>query len=271
MAMKIDNPSTVKLLPVFMRKDEADVALAGVVDQLIKDPGSRVEQLRIWDQIDNLPESTLDEIAWELNIDWYKSQSMSIEAKRATIKNARLIKAHRGTNYAVEKLIGSYLGEAHMYEWWEYDGVPYTFYVLVETDIQDQAAFNEFLEAVKAAKNARSRMLGIYAYLEHEYTVKCGVQGGAMGIAFIRCGTLPHVMNVGHVDDPKVEARKDILMLRVDYTRPAAGRLGKLVSGNEPHASQVGKNTKGNTSADVESQATSLRYPVAGVSVCGYL
>ena len=100
MGQKINAPNSLRLLPQFMRKDEANIALAKAVDELIRDPGSRAKQLRVWDQIDELPEAQLDELAWELNVDWYKT-SMTIEAKRATIKNARLIKAHRGTKYAV--------------------------------------------------------------------------------------------------------------------------------------------------------------------------
>ena len=63
MGMKIEDPKTVKLLPRFMRDDAADKALASAVDALIKPPGSKVKTLRVWDQIDNLDENMLDELA----------------------------------------------------------------------------------------------------------------------------------------------------------------------------------------------------------------
>lgn len=270
MAMNLSDPKTLNLLPVYMRSDEANVALADIVDELIKDPGSRVEQLRVWDKIDSLPEKMLDELAWEMNIDWYKATSMSIEAKRATIKNARLIKAHRGTNFAVESLIDSYLGDASLLEWWDFNGRPFTFYILVTSDIEDQSKFNEFIEAVKAGKNARSRMLGIYAYMEHEDSVKCSISGGCGVLVYLRPGTHPHVMWIGETPEITAEALTESQMLHIDYTSPSEGRLGRLVQGNEPHVSNIGNASERSSGADIESQTVEMRYPIAGMSICGF-
>lgn len=225
--MKIDDPRSVELLPAFMQKDEADIALSKAVDELFKDPGSRAEQLRIWDKIDELPEAILDELAWELNIDWYKT-SWNITQKRATIKNARLIKSHRGTNYAVEKLIESYLGIAKMYEWWEFNGKPYTFYILVEESVPDQARFDEFVEAVNAGKNARSRLLGIYAYMEHTIVVMAKHEGGAGQFNYLRAGVVPHVMNVGGLGINGAEAENQHQMLNFSYPLAGTGYCGMI-------------------------------------------
>ena len=83
--MKISDLDFVRLLPAFMRDDEAAIALSKAMNTLIQPPGSRIPTIRTWDEIDNLNEPECDELAWELDIDWYDSTGMSLEEKRETI------------------------------------------------------------------------------------------------------------------------------------------------------------------------------------------
>lgn len=79
--MKISDLDFVRLLPAFMRDDEAAIALSKAMNKLIQPPGSRIPTIRTWDEIDNLNEPECDELAWELDIDWYDSTGMSLEEK----------------------------------------------------------------------------------------------------------------------------------------------------------------------------------------------
>lgn len=69
--MKLADVDVLKLVPEFMRKDEAVLGLAAAVNKLIKEPGGKIKTARVWDQIDNLTSEQLDELAYELDIDWY--------------------------------------------------------------------------------------------------------------------------------------------------------------------------------------------------------
>lgn len=180
-AMKIDNPNTLKLLPVFMRDDEANIALAGVIDKLIKDPGSRAEQLRVWDQIDSLPEEMLDELAWELNIDWWEA-SWDLDKKRETIKTATLIKAHRGTVWAVEQVAKNIFGSAEVKEWHTYGGRPHHFKVTTDYPLDTTQLIEEFRRLVSSAKRASSVLDAIeFAYSsETQYHVLAGSCGAGI-------------------------------------------------------------------------------------------
>lgn len=218
MGQKIGAPDALRLLPAFMRRDEANVALANAVDQLIRDPGSRVRQLRVWDQIDELPEEILDELAWELNVDWYKT-SMTLEAKRNTIKNARAIKSHRGTKFAVEQLVSSYLGSGVVIEWFEFGGKPYTFYICTTEDVSSTALYNEFVSAANAAKSARSRLLGVYSYMEHDHAVKAKHEGGAGTFVYVKAGTRPHVQNVGSLGSAEALTDPQAIPSLLAYTK----------------------------------------------------
>ena len=106
--MKVSNMDFIKLLPAFMQDDEAAIALSKAVNKLIGEPGKRLATIRTWDKVDELTEAECNEMAWELDIDWYDSESMSLTEKRNTIKLAQQIKRKRGTKWAVEHLIGAY-------------------------------------------------------------------------------------------------------------------------------------------------------------------
>ena len=118
MGFTLENTNTLKLLPGWMRDDDAVQALAGACDILFQGAAKRIKTPRTWDQIDNLTDEELDELAWELNIDWWQS-CWSLEQKRATEKVARQIKAKRGTKWAVEQLITASFGTGYVKEWFE--------------------------------------------------------------------------------------------------------------------------------------------------------
>ena len=63
MSMKLENVEIVKLLPPWMRQDEANAALSRSASSLFQEPAKRIKQLRIWDKIDELDDDMLDELA----------------------------------------------------------------------------------------------------------------------------------------------------------------------------------------------------------------
>ena len=135
--MSIFNPNMAKLLPKFMKADETDVALSHAMDVLLAEPANRAKILRKWDQIDNMNDAQLDEMAWEFNIDWWDS-SFSLETKRSVIRTCYRVHEKRGTKWAVEELITSAFGMGKVTEWFEYGGQPYWF------KIQTSASFRSF-------------------------------------------------------------------------------------------------------------------------------
>ena len=162
--MKVSNMDFIKLLPAFMQDDEAAIALSKAVNKLIGEPGKRLATIRTWDKVAELTEAECNELAWELDIDWYDSEGMSLTEKRNTIKLAQQIKRKRGTKWAVERLIGAYFGEVYVMEWFEMDDSPYTFAALTTNANTDGENFNKFVDAVQAAKNVRSHIAGVFYY-----------------------------------------------------------------------------------------------------------
>ena len=159
MGMKIDNPNMIKLLPNWMRTDEANAALSSAMDELIKAPGERVKTPRTWDQLENLTDEELDETAWELGIDWWVS-SWEREQKIRTIRMAGAIMEKRGTKWAVEQLAIAAFGLGEVTEWFEYGGDPFYFKILTSATLTP-GAINQILNMIGRVKNARSHIEAI--------------------------------------------------------------------------------------------------------------
>lgn len=202
--MKLSELDFVRLLPAFMRDDEAAIALCKAVNELVGPPCGRLKTIRTWDQIDSLNEAECDEMAWEQDVDWYDSAGMSLEEKRATIKFAQQIKRKRGTKWAVERLISAYFGEGYVLEWFEMNDDtftdPYTFVALTTNAAITQDSYAKFVEAVQAAKNERSHIAGVFYFWQQgpDPGVECAMGYAAYQYEFERiCGTYPREAVVG--------------------------------------------------------------------------
>lgn len=162
--MRLTTADMIKLVPEFMRNDEAVKGLAEAVNKLIREPAGKIYAERVWDRIDEMDDAQLDEMAYELDIDWYKS-SLPIENKRAIIKTSDLVHSRRGTKWAVEELISTYFDRGYVMEWFE-EGYrnpqPFHFSIFVSTRHVTDATMNEFREISKVAMPVRSRLDGIY-------------------------------------------------------------------------------------------------------------
>lgn len=127
--MRLSETNILKLLPEFMQTDEANVALSEAVNMIAIDAYKKIRTFSIWEKIDDLDDATLDELAYELGVSWYRSTS-DIQTKREVIKASDLVHAKLGTPWAVEKLMGDYYGTTLVREWWIYGGEPGHFKLL---------------------------------------------------------------------------------------------------------------------------------------------
>lgn len=209
--MKLSELDFVRLLPAFMRDDEAVIALSNAINRLIGEPAKRLSTIRTWDKIDELNEAECDEMAWELDIDWYDSTGMSLEEKRETIKAAQQIKRKRGTKWAVERLITAYFGEGYVVEWYETGGTPYTFMVMTTNTHISAENFDKFVEAANAAKNERSHIAGVFYYWQQgpDPGVECGLGSSLHRYDFEKCGTRHRTATVGFVVKSSVETEPE--------------------------------------------------------------
>lgn len=197
--MLLSNADILKLVPEFMRDDEAVKGLAAAVNKLIREPGQKIKTVRVWDQIDELDDAQLDELAYELDIDWYSS-SLPLENKRAVVKISDLVHSRRGTKWAVEELISAYFSPGFVVEWYE-DGYinprPFHFSVYTSHRNVNDATLQEFEAISKVAMSARSRMDGVFFSDTFGSRMITGSSVGAFFFTPKKCGTIPHIAVVG--------------------------------------------------------------------------
>ena len=113
--------------------------------------------------IDDLPESTLDLLACDFKVDWWDA-SATADKKRTVLQTAWRVHALKGTKAAVETAVSAIVPGATVKEWFEYDGEPYCFRIVIETDGHNLGVANQqrILLNVQYYKNARSRLEAIH-------------------------------------------------------------------------------------------------------------
>lgn len=172
--MDLGNLEFIKLLPQFMRNDDAVKGLANGVDMIIPDLAASLSTLSTWDHIDELSEAELDALAWELNILWYDSGA-DIGVKRELIKNSDKVYRYLGTKWAVENVITTYFGEGYIEEWFEYGGEPGRFRVYSTNPTLTQERLTEFLNLLNKVKRASAKLDGVYITLTCQMPLAAGV------------------------------------------------------------------------------------------------
>lgn len=171
--MKLNELEFLKLLPQFMRNDDAVKGLAAGLDAIVPQLSESIKILSTWDQIDNLTEAELDDLAWELNILWYDT-SADISAKRELIRNSDMVYKHLGTKWAVENVITTYFGEGYIEEWFEYGGEPGRFRVYSTNPSLSQERLTEFLNLLNKVKRASAKLDGIFITLTGQMNIGAG-------------------------------------------------------------------------------------------------
>ena len=199
--MRLSTADVLKLVPEFMLDDEAVKGLAAAVNKLIREPGRKVKTVRVWDQIDELDDAQLDELAYELDIDWYSS-GLPLENKRAVIKISDLVHSRRGTKWAVEELVSAYIAPGFIKEWHEDDYInpkPYHFSVYTSHRHVTDASIQEFRAIAKVAMPVRSRIDGIY--FSDSYGSRMIVSNTETAFIFTqkKCGTIPRLAVIGKI------------------------------------------------------------------------
>lgn len=172
--MRLNEVEILKLLPAWMKEDGSVQGLAAGTDAVTKAITSRINLLSRWDQIDNLTEAELDEMAWELNIQWYDSTA-SIQSKRAVIRNSDLVYSKLGTRYAVEQIVADYFGSGEVREWFEYGGEPHHFKVLTDNPELVNSYLDIFLKLLAVVKRRSSWLDAILICLTGEMSIYAGM------------------------------------------------------------------------------------------------
>lgn len=185
--MKLEDIKIIELLPKFMQEDNFNIGLANGIDDFVKKIEATIKTFSVWDHIDDLTEEELDELAWELNIEWYR-KSADIETKRKVIKDSDHVHSKLGTKWAVETTIKTYFGDGYIQEWFEYEGTPGHFKVFSSNPTVTNENLQEFLEVLRKVKRASSHLDGITISLTGQMKLHAGVGYKETSFETVRLG-----------------------------------------------------------------------------------
>ena len=159
-------------LPPTLKDDPEINALGRAIAEQLQDTAQQFKKNIIYARIDELDEQTLDILAYDLHVDWY-DHSYPIEVKRQTIKDSVKIHRRLGTKYAVETALGAVFPGTRVEEWFEYNGDPYTFRVIINATENGVTAAQQaaVLERVIFYKNLRSHLEAVRFKVEKKTAV----------------------------------------------------------------------------------------------------
>ncbi len=171
--MKLSDLEFIKLLPQFMHNDDAVRGLSAGIDSIVPALAAEIEKLSTWDRLDSLSEAELDDLAWELNIQWY-DRGAPIDIKRSIIRDSDKVYKKLGTKWAVENVINTYFGDGYLEEWFEYGGEPGFFRIYSTNPSLNEAKFAEFINLLNKVKRASAKLDSVFITLTGQMNMYAG-------------------------------------------------------------------------------------------------
>lgn len=174
--------ATQSLIPSFEAKELHSVD--NVADDVFK---ALNQELKVFETLANpeiCDEKYLPFLAYAFKVDFW-DESLSVEDKRALIKQSLALHKYKGTIWAIERVFEALNIKAVISEWFDYDGEPYHFKIdlsLEDKEITPQRA-NELRKYVNIYKNVRSILDElILSYMQSQKVI---VASGGVGEVFI--------------------------------------------------------------------------------------
>lgn len=146
-------------LPRVVKRQEWVIALSEALGLAFGQTLDFTDKSQIYTQLDSAPEAVLDVLAVNWKIDWYDT-GFTLEQKRKTVKTALMVRRLMGTAAAVKLQVHTLYPDAMIEEWFEYDGHPGCFRVIVplpEVGIS-AADYRRLKTGILTTKNERSHL-----------------------------------------------------------------------------------------------------------------
>lgn len=156
--------------PPALKKDEKMVALGRLIADELHQTVEQTKKNIIYANINELSETWLDVLAYDLHVDWY-DYDYPIEAKRAIIRDSVRVHQKLGTKAAVEMALGGIHPKSEIEEWFDYGGKPYRFRIVLDTTESRVAAdYDEIIKTVGIYKRLTAHLDGLY----YQGSINCG-------------------------------------------------------------------------------------------------
>lgn len=193
----------------------------------------------LYSRIDDLEEDLLDILAVDLKIDWYDYNS-PIETKRRFIKDSWFIHKQMGSRAAVERALCDVWPGSILEEWFEYDGDPYHFRIILDAGYDPQQPIypERAIEKVRLFKPVRSAVDDDQAIVRVTFGIEIVTKNPRYTNQKYHtevCGTLPGRKKLWRTAESDIVDRTQSISVR--YHVPQAG---DIITGTHPDTSTKG-------------------------------
>lgn len=171
--MDLTNVDLLGLQTSNMKNDPTTIALCAALTPQFQQLATETRLCLIYARVAELDAPALDELAWQMHIDWYDATA-DVTIKRQLIKSAIKVHQLRATPAAVEEVIQTYFGDGYVQEWFDYGGLPYMFKVITSNPAVTAELANQFVMALNSVKNMRSHLEEILIALSGEMDLYLG-------------------------------------------------------------------------------------------------
>ena len=137
-------------------------AIADTVTQELLNISREIENVLIYSRIDELPETLIDILAYDMHVDWY-DYSFPLDVKRNILKNSVKVHKRMGTKYAVEKALSALYPQSKVTEWFEYGGEPGNFRIYIDiTDNYELTDKKRLIKVINTYKRLSAHLEELY-------------------------------------------------------------------------------------------------------------
>lgn len=268
---KIKDADFLTTFPPALRQDESMLALGRLIAEELHITAEETRKNIIYANIEELSETWLDVLAYDLHVDWY-DYDYPIEAKRAIIRDSVRVHQKLGTKAAVEMALGGIHPQSEIEEWFDYNGEPFRFRIVLDTTkSRVEADYDEIVKTVDIYKRLTAHLDGLYYQCsmcvvvmpQTEYflfstpmtgqlktgtepyrntvgavanaVISINAQAAGFMTEFVRTGTKPDRNIVFATQDSDIVTDSDTQ--GYDYT---AGQTGEYRAGTKPYTDTVG-------------------------------
>ena len=156
MIQAIQQVRLLEILPPSIKQDAQLSAVAKSLESQLQRISAQAQLVLHLPRLNELGDEMLNVLAEQYHVDYFEPENMSLETKRALIRDSLLEHQIRGTKASVEHLLNKIMTWAKVSEWWEYGGEAYYFRVTMQgLKFTDEHA-EKFFRIINSTKNVRS-------------------------------------------------------------------------------------------------------------------
>ena len=232
--VSVDN--LLNAFPISLKSDAKQNALSeSTAEELIKLWNDN-HLLALYTRIFELDESLLDILAHDFKVDWYLYDG-SLDSKRHQISSLFYVHKHLGTRKAMETALSDICPGSAVEEWFEYNGKPYYFRVIVDvTEQRTVISLGAAEHMIEIFKPVRSRLEGGAIAFRTRCTILVSCVGNYAYITDRICGTYPRRAMQGRISE-------DVILVSEKGTSAGfyAPPAGSILAGTFPRPAVQGK------------------------------